>query len=270
MVNCYIIIVSYNSSNYIIKCLDSIFSQKNKNFNIILVDNNSSDNTIELVKNNYENELNNNSLSLILNSRNLGYAQGVNTGIQSVISLPDCDCFWVLNSDTYVTDNSLDKLFEYSNNDNIVSPGIYDYYDNDCIQSLGCSINKYFLTTENLLNHDKEINYLSGSSLFFNKSIITKIGLFSVKYFMYYEDVEWCTRAIKNNIKLKIVDKCYVFHKSNISISMKLKIKSQMNRLHYALDHFFYKFPIVLIGVILSILSTIIKRIFFIGNEQHN
>ena len=249
---CYIIVVSYNSSRYIVNCLDSILSLKNYNFNIVLVDNNSTDNTVQLVENIYHKHINNHQIVIFEQNSNLGYASALNVGINVALNSDKCKYIWALNSDIVVSSNSLDLLIHNVSDNNIISPGLYDYNNRGIVQSLGCSINKYLLTTCNIKKHNQNIDFLSGASLFFNKKIINKIGLFSEKYFMYYEDVEWCTRAIKKDIKLEIVKDCFVYHRSKISLSIELKFISLINRLKYSIDHYFYLFPLVLIGVVLS------------------
>ena len=268
---CYIIVVTYNSSNTIIQCLDSLFLLDNNRYKIIVVDNNSIDDTIHLINYNFEKKLDVGKLSIIENSKNHGYAYAANKAMKYALGFNECEYFWILNSDVKVSKNCLDELFENVNSDNIVSPAIYDYFDKNKIQSRGCSVNSYFLTTANIIdNQNKNIDYLSGVSLFLNKLIIDKIGYLSIDYFMYYEDVEWCHRALKNNLKLKIIDNAFVFHKQNIYIPLNLKIKSQINRIKFSIDHFVFKLPVVAVSVFMSIFLTIIRRFIFFINEKNN
>ena len=75
---CYIIVVTYNSSNTIIQCLDSLFLLDNDRYKIIVVDNNSIDDTIHLINYNFKKKLDVGKLSIIENSKNHGYAYAAN------------------------------------------------------------------------------------------------------------------------------------------------------------------------------------------------
>ena len=149
----------------------------------------------------------------------------------------------------------------------ILSPGLYDYKNHKQIQSFGGVVNSVFMTTKNQTIKNHNIDFISGASLFFKKNIIEKIGLLPETYFMYYEDVDWCTKAKKNKIKLEIVDNCQVYHVNKKFIKLNLKLRSQFNRLIYSYKYFLHCLPIVLISVFVSITLTLIKRPFF--NENH-
>ena len=265
---CYIVIVTYNSSKYIKNCIDSLLLLNNQNYKIIIVDNNSSDNTLKLISLHFEEYINNKRIKIIVNSKNSGYAHGINRGIDFSINFNDCEYFWLLNSDVIVSNTCLDILFENSKANNIISPALYDYNNHKQVQSFGGIVSSIFMTTKNQTIKKNDIDFISGASLFFEKNIIYKIGLMSEKYFMYYEDVDWCTKAKKNNIQLKIVDNCQVYHDNKKIVRLKVKIRSQFNRLIYSYKYFLYCLPIVLIGVFISVTLTLIKRPFLNENPH--
>ena len=95
---CYIIVVTYNSSNSITKCLDSLFLLDNDRYKIIVVDNNSIDDTIDLINCNFKKQLDIGKLSVIENLQNYGYAYAVNKGIKYALGLNECEYFWILNT----------------------------------------------------------------------------------------------------------------------------------------------------------------------------
>lgn len=264
---CYIVIVTYNSSKYIEKCINSLLLLNNQNYKIIIIDNNSYDNTVQLISLKFEKYIDNKRISIIVNSKNLGYAYGINRAIDFSVKFDDCEYFWLLNSDVVVSSNCLDILFENSKTNNIISPGLYDYKNHKQIQSFGGVVNSVFMTTKNQTIKNHNIDFISGASLFFKKNIIEKIGLLPETYFMYYEDVDWCTKAKKNKIKLEIIDNCQVYHVNKKFIKLNLKLRSQFNRLIYSYKYFLHCLPIVLISVFVSITLTLIKRPFF--NENH-
>src|SRR5262245_36405412 len=95
-----IIIVSYNVKNYLMKCVDSIHAFTKGLYEIIVVDNNSTDDSCDELRNNYP------SVKLIENKSNVGFSAANNLGIQAASS----DLIFLLNPDTEVFDDAINKL----------------------------------------------------------------------------------------------------------------------------------------------------------------
>ena len=244
----YILILNYNDFVKTIDCINSIFNSKYKNYKIIIIDNNSSDDS----KNNFTKwiEVNNySSIQLIENSRNGGYAYGNNKGIEIASRNDDCKFIWVLNNDTLIDENALLELINYFDSKvmTIYGSKIINY-NNSETESIGGIINKNNLKTINNLDKNINIDYIPGVSLFFNKNIVSKIGLFPEEYFMYYEDVDWCTKALKNNIKLMVAVNSLVYHNRNKS--NRIKIRSLYNRLRYCIKYYPSKILNVIYGIV--------------------
>jgi len=244
----YILILNYNNFLKTIDCINSIFKSKYKKYKIIIIDNNSSDNS----KNNLNKwiKINKyNSIQLIHNSRNGGYAYGNNKGIEIALKNEDCKYIWVLNNDALIDENTLLELINYSDSSDMTIYGskIINYNDSK-IESIGGIINKNNLKTSHNIYKNIDIDYIPGVSLFFNKDIVLKIGYFPEEYFMYYEDVDWCTKALKNNIKLMIAINSLVYHNKNKS--SKIKIRSLYNRIRYCIKYHPLKILNVLYGII--------------------
>ncbi len=257
---CYIVIVVYNSLENTIECINSILKSKDSRYKIILVDNCSRYDDINGLKK-YLKSLNlEHTIELLEQSKNRGYGYGVNCGIKYSMKYKDCTYFWILNNDVKIDEDSLSNLIDAYSMNSIISPAIYDYDDNSKVLSLGGLLNPYFLTTKNITQFNSLFfDFLSGASLFFNPEVIKSNGYFSTKYFMYYEDVDWCIRARKNNIKLELIKNCKVFHKDKKRISYKLKTISQFNRIRLCYDHYLYKFPLVFLIVLISLIITPFK-----------
>lgn len=98
-----IVIVTYNNGRDIKNCLNSILSQNEIPFEIILIDNNSSDKTVQIVQKEFP------GVKLIVNSTNLGYAQANNQGI----SQSQGKYILLLNPDTQLADNTLAKMVQF-------------------------------------------------------------------------------------------------------------------------------------------------------------
>ena len=99
-----IIIVNYNTGEYLHKCIDSIFSQTTKYaYDIYVIDNNSKDNSIAFIPQNYP------EVTLIRNDKNLGFAAANNQALKQVNS----QFILLLNPDTEIKDNAIDKMIDY-------------------------------------------------------------------------------------------------------------------------------------------------------------
>ena len=99
-----IVIVNYNTKEYLLNCIDSIFQSKYRgNLEVIVVDNNSSDNSLQLIKKNE------NQIEIIENSTNLGFSKAVNIGLKKCNGKYIC----ILNPDTIIVYDCLEKLFDY-------------------------------------------------------------------------------------------------------------------------------------------------------------
>lgn len=226
----YIIILNFNNPLVTIDCLKSLRNLSYAKYKIILCDNCSTDNSIELFKQYTERDevlhfhkkiiwksvdnigtiegFDNKGLLIIENKMNLGYGAGNNIGIKIAELLNDYDYIWFLNNDTIVDKNSLTELVKRSQKSN--KPGICGstlLYPNGKIQSLGGGIfYKWFGTTKYIFknfNYDNNADYnfaedisdyVVGASMLVSNEYIRTIGVMSEEYFLYFEDVDWCIR----------------------------------------------------------------------------
>ena len=109
-INISIVIVNYNTKEYLLNCIKSIFeSQYNGRLEIVVVDNNSNDNSIALIEKIDKN------ITIIKNNDNLGFSQAVNIGLKKCNGKYIC----ILNPDTVLKSNCLIRLKEYMDSNSI-------------------------------------------------------------------------------------------------------------------------------------------------------
>lgn len=99
----FIIIVNWNGLKDTLECLQSVFKQDYPNFEVIMVDNGSKDNSVQVIRNAYP------QIILIENKENLGYTGGNNVGMHYAVN-SGSDYVWLLNNDTVVEPDTLSKL----------------------------------------------------------------------------------------------------------------------------------------------------------------
>ena len=170
-----IIILNYNAGKLIEECVDSIYQSNYKNFEIILVDNNSKDKSHVKCKEKFP------LINLIVNKENLGYCEGNNVGIR----VAKGKFVIVLNPDTIVDPNWINELLQgYEKfGDGIYQPKFLTIDNESILQSTGNMIQLFGFgysrnkgdKDENQFNDIENINYASGTCLFTTKEIIIQL-----------------------------------------------------------------------------------------------
>lgn len=187
---------------------------------LIIIDNNSKDNTSEIIKNKLKT---NQNYIFIENKENAGFAKGNNIGIKKAKELK-CDFIILLNDDAYPLDenwiekfeNSLEKnnklacsgcVILNSNNNKINSAGV-----SLCYNGIGYSrdLNKEY----NKENYTKfiEKGYAMGSALIIRSEILEELGYFKDEYFLYHEDSELQIRFILSGYKIGFINEALIEH----------------------------------------------------------
>jgi len=224
----YIVILNWNGLEDTIECLTSVYKLAYPDLKIIVVDNFSSDDSVEEIRKQFP------EVVLIENNKNLGYAGGNNVGISQAME-SGADYVWLLNNDTVVEPDTLAKLIyeaEMSPETGILSPVIRFYEKPEKIQFMGAYavFKNYDLP---LVRDPKELDnelvqrnlLLFGTALLIKKRVIQDVGYLSEKYFAYQEDYDYSLRTLKKNIKAKIVLDANVLHKDSRSTSKDSPIK---------------------------------------------
>lgn len=209
----YIIVLNFNGGNDILECLEAlqlIKVPKNLQIKILVVDNGSTDDSVKSVKN-----LRVKELRVLRNQKNLGFAKGNNIGIKCAHK-NKADLVLLLNQDTIVSKNSLLPLLK--NSADIVSPVIRFKRKGKWIYDYGGKINWNFGKTwhqESATYQFQKIflpDYVSGCCMLIKKPVWEKIGLLEKKYFLYFEDVDYCLRAKKSGFIVATEPKSVIFH----------------------------------------------------------
>ncbi|MCG2779442.1 MAG: glycosyltransferase family 2 protein [Weeksellaceae bacterium] len=212
------IIVTYNSlrNNWLPLCLDSL-KNSSQQTDIIIVDNNSADDTCNFIKENYP------KIFLISSKENLGFGKGNNLGISEALKR-SADFVFLLNQDTVVKENTIELLLEAAIKNTefaILSPIHLNYAGTD----LEFYFN-YFMRIRNtphflrdhILNTKKEIyetNFVNAAAWFIPVKIFSEIGGFDPIFSHYGEDDNYCQRVLFHKYKIGIVPNCFINHDSD-------------------------------------------------------
>jgi len=213
-----IIIVNYNGKELLQKCLDSLLKVNYDNFEIILVDNNSTDGSVEFITKNYP------SLIIIKLDSNKGFAEPNN--VAAKISKGKYLLF--LNNDTVVTPNFISEMVKVMETDKkiaicqslLLKPDGSVDSSGDFIDHLGVVYNS---KTE--IDEIREVSSARGASMLVRSDIFEKLDGFDQKFFVTFEDVDLCWRSWILGYRVLIIPTSIVYHEGGITIK---KIKSEI------------------------------------------
>jgi GT2 family glycosyltransferase len=219
-----IIIVSWNTRNLLKNCIASIEEQKKDlKIQIIVVDNNSSDGSRDMIKKHFP------DVQIINSGGNLGFAKANNLAVPQA----KAPHLLFLNPDTIIKENTLQKMKEYlDSHPDIGALGCKAINLNDTVQEL---IVQWFptpfteflallvLTYENILrlkkilpfkdpNYSSEVSFLFGMCLMVRKVVIEQVGAFDERFFMYSEDLDLCRRIRDGGWKLYYLSEAEIIH----------------------------------------------------------
>lgn len=210
--NTSIIIPNWNGEDYIIDCLDSLSNQSFKDFEVIVVDNGSTDNSLKLMEEKYP------KVKIKKLSYNTGFAVAVNKGIK----MSKAKYVVLINNDTYAEKNWLKELVEtMEKTDYGFAASKMLFYDNRThVNTAGDELTKYGWAKQigfgmkdgTRFSKDKEIFSASGGSVIIRKSLFDQVGYFDEKFFAYLEDVDWCFRAQLMGYKGLFVHTSKIYH----------------------------------------------------------
>jgi len=213
----FVVIVNYNGVKYLKTCLSSLEQQTYQNLIIVVVDNASTDNSVEFIQKNFP------KVSIIQAERNYGFAKGNNLAIKFALD-QKADYVFLVNNDTEVERDLLEKLViaaEGEDTIGIVGPGVFDLKNKGSVQELGMAMDKfgYPLAIKTLSEKNTCAFFVSGCAMLVKSELLRKIGLFDEKYFMFAEDLDLCWRGRLSRYKVIVVEDAKIFHASGGSIS---------------------------------------------------
>jgi len=265
-----IIIVTHNSEEYIDRCIESITCQNFDNYEIVIIDNSSIDNTIARIQKNF-----NENIKIKYNEKNLGFSSAVNLGIKTACG----DKVFLLNPDTKLKKGAIKRLFTKlkSSKYEIIVPQILNE-KNEIFRSvwrfptLLSSLGELFYLDRlfykknyNDKDHNKpfEVESASGAALFFNKKIVQKLGFFNENLF-WCEDIDFCKRLNVKNYKILFYPKSKIVHfggkssEKNPEIRIVNQLLSKIK--YFKIYHSVFEQKILY----LVVLCTVIAKIFIL------
>ena len=232
-----IIIPHYNNFSILDQCLKSLENITYSNLEIIVIDNNSYDDSFQKIKNNYKN------LILKKSSKNLGYAGGCNLGV----SFATGDYLLFLNNDTVQDPHFLNYMVDSLDKDEkiaSVQSKIKNFKNKDLFDYAGacggyidylvfpfCRGRIFNTVEKDILQYEKsrDVFWTSGTAFLTRKSIFVNMGGFDEKLFAHMEEIDYCWKCNLANYKCIVNPKSVVYHEGAKTLGYDSPYKTYLN-----------------------------------------
>ena len=241
-----IVVLNWNSWRDVCDCVDSIRSLRYKNYEIYVVDNASTDGS------EYQLQIWDAKLRILQTGSNLGWSGGNNVGISAAIA-DGCLHIFLVNPDIRVERDTLTSLVAAANDESVAAVGsvVLSAANPDWVEFCGSIIDPTSglpsqisgRITELKLNNTMYISTIAvkGCSMLLTPKGIEKVGLLDPSYFLNFDETDWCFRARKLGMCIRVSNTSIVHHKGAVSFqgttSPLYRYFIARNRLLFARNH---------------------------------
>ena len=245
----YIVILNYKRWQDVKDCLNSVFRSRYINFAVVVVDNDSQNNSLQFLmewidgiadsdrvpehpvtykyldRSDLNDSIDFDSLGQLIfvqNNANEGFAKGNNLVLQFL--LKNDAYIWLLNPDMVVREDTLSELVGFAVNqpfNSIIGCVIKSYVDKDKILSYGGAEINFNSATISVIENENELSrmdYVCGGSLFSHTKHFKDIGLLPEEYFLFWEEADWCYQAEKKGYNMLACPTAVCYDKISTSI----------------------------------------------------
>ncbi len=211
-----VIIVNYNTDKLLSKCVASI--KRDPRVEIIVVDNASTDDSLDGIKN----------VTIIRNKENMGFAKAVNQGIE----VAHGKYILLLNPDTKVKPGAIEKMLEFANGHEdagVVGPQLLNpdgsvqssvfYFPTvwRAIAEFWFGVKKAYSKYVPKGKDAGQVDIVVGAAFLITPIALQKVGLFDERYFMYFEDFDYCLRVFEKGLKVYYLPTAEIIHYHGVS-----------------------------------------------------
>jgi GT2 family glycosyltransferase len=268
----YVIIITYYPSEVLEKVISVILANGKQiiksELKVTIIDNTPEGSRRSIVSGKFRN------VECIINKNNLGFAKAANLGITNALKKGATEIL-LLNQDVILEGNFLKPIIE--NKSEIVSPVIKFMRTGGIIYDFGGKIDWNWGRTSHYesgippssrlrrvsKNQFRQIDYVSGCCMKIKREVFEKIGLFDERFYMYFEDVDFCVRAKKAGFKIEMEPKSYIFHdlKEGMNRSFNQQKYLLLSNTFFILKYLGIKFPLGLMYITGLLFKLIFNKI---------
>jgi len=223
-----IITVNYNQTQVTLDLLKSLALQDYQDLEIIVVDNGSKELVQHEVSKTYP------WVKVIRSEKNLGFAGGNNLGIRAAQG----DYLFFVNNDTVIPENTIRRMVSYLDKNKevgMLSPMIYYFDKKDTLQYAGSTeVNTITGRNESIGFHQQwrledryvETAYPHGAAMMIPRRVIDEVGEMPENFFLYYEELDWCSKIKNLGYKAQVDYGGYILHKESVSTGKLSSLKT--------------------------------------------
>ncbi len=234
-----IIIINFNGEKFIANCLNSIRKQTHKNKEVVVWDNNSSDSSLKIIRENFP------EVKVIANKKNILFAKAINFSVKRCTG----NYLIILNPDTVLDKDFTLELLRKAEREKkaaAVVPKMLFSTLPTCINSIGNYIPPHGWGSDNFMGHFdfgqfdnlKEVPSACFGAVMLKRKALEDIGLIDNHYGAYYEDADWSYTARLKGWKIVPAPRAIVYHKFEFTFKDFPNLKSKLvvrNRLRFAI-----------------------------------
>ncbi len=219
----FLVILNWNGLTDTCECLQSLRAISYPNYEVLVVDNGSRGDDAQQLRQRFGN-----SIQLIENPQNSGFAGGANIGIRQALSA-GTDYVLLLNNDVVVHPRFLDELVSAAQAAPDLAaacPKIYFYHRPQVIYSTGGRINPWIGSARQVgrgrqdrgqYDQPAPRDYADGACMLVSRQALERVGLLDEDYFAYWEETDWCARARDLGLRSYYVPSARIWHKAATS-----------------------------------------------------
>jgi len=211
-----VILVNYKNAEMTLRCVESLFKMAYDNFLVIVVDNASSADSYDRLREAQQ------PITIVQSLENLGFARACNLAIAGLRSDPPT-YVWLVNNDAVVHRDALLRLVAIAEGEKkigAVGSKIVHMHSNAIISAGGGVINSITGTTKNLTIEQarKRLDYICGASFLIRWDALESVGAFREDYFLYWEDADYCARLRRRNWTLAFAEDSVIYHAESTTV----------------------------------------------------
>lgn len=232
-----VVILNWNGSNFLKKFLPSVLEHNQPDVRVIVADNASHDDSVEMLKRDFP------QVEIIQNKSNGGFAKGYN----DALALVDCEYYILLNSDIEVTKGWIEPIIRLMDSDPSIAacqPVIRSFHEPENFEYAGAAggfIDEFgypfcrgrlFTDLEKdngQYNDTREVFWATGACLFVRAELFRKYGGFDEDFFAHMEEIDFCWRLKHHGYKIMVCPDSKVFHVGGGTLPKKSSFKTYLN-----------------------------------------
>ena len=241
-----IVICNYNKASYVCKCIETVLASDIDNFQVYVVDNASTDTSVEEIQKNFGEQV-----EVIVNQENLGGSGGFNTGIKKVVESGH-KYLMCLDNDVQVTKDAIRNLYEFLEEHKqvgMVGSKVYHLQEPEYVQQMGLYIHFDNFSAETIFADVQDNSQIpdvvycdtvAACSLMMPVSVVKEVGMMPEDNFIYWDDMEWGYKVKLAGYQVAAYGKSKVYHEMSANVRRENTFSTYYlwrNRMHFFMKY---------------------------------